>query len=153
MKIILLTILLIVGLSANEVTEVENKCNKNMYCVIAGHYYYDGKIVRQYYKKAADLYKKACDGNEMYGCSELGNLYANGEGVKKDRKQANKLYKKSCDGGNPFGCYFLGKSYYSGLEVKKNKKIAKELFGKACDGGFTQGCDDYKYMNMHKEGI
>ena len=54
-----------------------------------------------------DLYKKACDGGEMYGCYNLGTIYANGNGVEKDFSKAAELFKKACDGGEMNGCRSL----------------------------------------------
>ena len=39
------------------------------------------------YDKAAELFKKACDGGEMLGCSNLGFMYAHGNGVEKTNKK------------------------------------------------------------------
>ncbi|MDY4154533.1 tetratricopeptide repeat protein, partial [Campylobacter sp.] len=52
--------------------------------------------------------KKACDGGDMLGCSNLGSRYAIGNGVEKDLGKAVELFKKACDGGNMPGCYNLG---------------------------------------------
>ena len=34
--------------------------------------------------RAVELYKKACDGGNMYGCHNLGVMYTSGNGVEKD---------------------------------------------------------------------
>ena len=36
------------------------------------------------YDKAAELFKKACDGGKMSGCYNLGVMYKKGNGVEKD---------------------------------------------------------------------
>lgn len=33
--------------------------------------------------KAVELFKKACDGGDAFGCSSLGFMYANGQGILK----------------------------------------------------------------------
>ena len=53
---------------------------------------------------AVELYKKACDGGNMLGCTNLGSMYANGDGVEEDFSKAAKLLKKACDGGDMNGC-------------------------------------------------
>ncbi|MCI6343253.1 MAG: sel1 repeat family protein [Campylobacter sp.] len=63
------------------------------------------------YDKAAELYKKACDGGNMSGCFNLGIMYANGNGVEKDLGKAAELFKKACDSGNMRGCHNLGVMY------------------------------------------
>ena len=41
------------------------------------------------YDKAAELFKKACDGGEMRGCHNLGVVYKYGNGVEKDFKKGS----------------------------------------------------------------
>ena len=77
------------------------------------------------YKKAASLYKKACDGGCALGCSNLGALYDNGLGVNQSYAKAASLYKKACDGGCAEGCYNLGLLYKNGLGVNQS-------YAKAC---------------------
>ena len=47
------------------------------------------------YQKAAELFKKACDGGNFSSCGYLGSLYANGSGVTNDINKAVELYKKA----------------------------------------------------------
>ena len=72
------------------------------------------------YDKAAELFKKACDGGEMRGCRYLGIMYANGKGVEKDLGKAAELYKKACDGGIMRVCNVLGFMYEYGNVVEKD---------------------------------
>jgi len=58
----------------------------------------------QSYYKAAELYRKACDMGDTYGCYNLGVLYENGQGVRQSHAKAAKLYKKSCDMRLELGC-------------------------------------------------
>ena len=102
--------------------------------------------------KAAELFKKACDGGEMLGCHNLGAMYQKGDGVEKNVKKAMDLYKKACDGGDMLGCSNLGSMYADGKGVEKDFGKAAELFKKACDGGDMNGCRslDIIYMLMAK---
>ena len=63
------------------------------------------------YDEAAELFKKACDGGKMLGCTNLGFMYANGNGVEKDFSKAAELLKKACDGGDMHGCRGLDVIY------------------------------------------
>ena len=72
------------------------------------------------YDKAAELFKKACNGREMPSCSNLGIMYANGNGVEKNEQKAVELYKKACDGGNMHGCRNLVVMYTNGNGVEKD---------------------------------
>ncbi|MDY6187442.1 MAG: tetratricopeptide repeat protein, partial [Campylobacter sp.] len=72
------------------------------------------------YDKAAELFKKVCDGGEVRGCSNLGVMYEKGFGVEKNEQKAVELYKKACDGGHMLGCHNLGSRYAIGNGVKKD---------------------------------
>ena len=67
--------------------------------------YAKGQGVKQDYKKAIELFKKACDLGDATGCYNLGVFYAKGQGVKQDYKKAAELFKKACDSGNVIGCH------------------------------------------------
>ena len=103
------------------------------------------------YKKAAQLYKKACDGGIMDGCNSLGIAYDDGKGVAKDVYKAAQLFQKACDGGIMDGCNSLGLAYGDGKGVAKDVYKAAQLFQKACDGGVMKGCfnlgDAYYFGN------
>ena len=72
-----------------------------------GEVFYNNKE----YDKAAELFKKACDGGNMLGCTNLGSMYANGDGVEEDFSKAAELLKKACDGGDMHGCRGLDVIY------------------------------------------
>jgi hypothetical protein len=65
----------------------------------ASHAWADSK------QDAAARDKKACDGGEMKGCTNLGVDYDSGEGVPMDVVRAAALYKQACDGRHMKGCY------------------------------------------------
>ena len=100
------------------------------------------------YDRAAELFKKVCDGGEMRGCNNLGVMYTNGDGVEKNEQKAAELYKKACNGGETNGCYNLGLIYADGKGVEKDFKKAAELFKKACDGGNMHGCRSLDIIHM-----
>ena len=99
------------------------------------------------YQKAAQLYQKACDSGEAFGCTSLGFLYENGQGVRQNYQKAAELYQKACDSGNAGGCFKLGYLYKNGQGVRQNFSTAKQYYGKACDLGLQLGCDDYRRLN------
>ncbi|WQS04235.1 hypothetical protein KVC54_04980 [Helicobacter pylori] len=43
------------------------------------------------------LYKKACDLNNGFGCRGLAQLYRKGYGVEEDQEKASQYHKKACD--------------------------------------------------------
>ena len=89
-------------------------------CSNLGFMYNNGNGVEKNEQKAAELYKKACNGGEMNGCYNLGLMYADGNGVEKDLSKAVELFKKACNGGNMHGCRGLDVIYK--LKVNEQKK-------------------------------
>jgi hypothetical protein len=66
--------------------------------------YASGKGEPKDVKRAVEVYQKACDGGETFGCANLGWMYDYGKGVSKDKKRAVALYQKACEGGDQWGC-------------------------------------------------
>lgn len=56
------------------------------------------------HNKAFELFQKACNLDNGFGCSLLGDFYAKGFGVKQDYSKAIEFYKKACDLKNAYGC-------------------------------------------------
>jgi len=92
------------------------------------------------YQKAASLFKKACDGGDALGCSNLGVMYETGLGVNQSYTKAASLYKKACNAGDALGCYGLGVMYKKGIGIKKDYTKAIALYKKACKGGYSVAC-------------
>lgn len=69
-----------------------------------GNKYYFGENVTKDYKKAAEFWKKACDGGDANGCFNLGTLYTNGEGVSQDENKGKELKQKACEMGYIRAC-------------------------------------------------
>ncbi|CZE50912.1 tetratricopeptide repeat protein [Campylobacter geochelonis] len=63
------------------------------------------------YKKAAELYKKACDGGDADGCYAFGKSYEYGKGAIQNFSKAAEFYEKACDGGDIMDC-----SHYNELK-------------------------------------
>ena len=105
------------------------------------------------YDKAFELYKKACDGGEMLGCTNLGVMYANGDGVEEDFSKAAKLLKKACDGGDMNGCRNLDIIYT--LMAKQQKKLDKvaDLYKKVCDNNIEECADILFFALNANQGI
>src|SRR6185436_8391727 len=69
----------------------------------------EGRGITKNEAKAAELYKKACDGGEQRACAELGAFSRRGQGgLPKDPLKAANLFKQACDGGSAHGCGLLG---------------------------------------------
>jgi TPR repeat protein len=89
--------------------------------------------------RAADYYRRGCDGGDMQGCTDLGVAYADGKGVDADEAQARSFYRKGCDGDYGRGCTRLGALYMHGSDEDGKKALA--LVRKGCDDGDALGCD------------
>ena len=66
--------------------------------------YNNGQGLRQDHHKAAELYKKACNGGNIKGCYNLGVLYNNGQGLRQNYYTAKEYFGKACDLGDQKGC-------------------------------------------------
>ena len=91
--------------------------------------------------KALELFEKACERGEMYGCKILGDMYCKGEGVENDYLKAAALYEKTCNGGEAYGCKVLGDMYYKGEGVEKDYLKAIQFIEKACNNGLKRECE------------
>jgi carboxylesterase type B len=87
-------------------------------------------------RKAAALFKKACDASVPEGCYELAFASARGRGVAPDLAQATVLYDKACSIAEPRACYELGIFYEGGHGTERNSAwVAQFLgFGPVLDG-------------------
>ena len=94
---------------SQSMTDLE-KCQDGDFkiCTELGNdYYYGNGVVTKDINKAIQLYEKACDGGEVFSCSNLGHAYYKGEEVTKDFNKAAHFYKKACDGRLTEGCVNL----------------------------------------------
>ena len=105
------------------------------------------------YKKAFDIYKKACDGGESSSCTEMANMYNNGKGVEKNYKKANELYKIACDDYDFEACRELATNYKNGDGIRQDYKKAAELYQKACDNDEYEACNNLGVMYDDGEGV
>jgi len=105
------------------------------------------------YKKANELFNKACNTGNMEGCWALGLMYYV-SGKSEDKIKTKALYEKSCDGGFMKGCSFLADMYNSidsGIALDRVK--AKELYQKACDGGNANACFSIATMYNYGDSV
>ena len=140
----------------SSIRDMEEKCNDNDYeaCTdLAIDYDYGEDGVAQDMNKAAQFYKKGCDGGDLLGCNNLGILYEDGDGVKKDASKSAQLYKIACDGDYALGCYNLGILYDDGTGVEQDKSKAIDLYKEACEGGEALGCNNLGVMESRKRKL
>ena len=112
------------------------------------------------HSKAAELFDKACKGNNEEACHMLGVLYADGKGVQQNKAKAAELWEKACASAHPSSCILLGSAYYIGDGVKKDAEKAKqlreksaELFEKSCNDGDALNCKNLAFLYYMGAGV
>lgn len=112
-KILLFVTILGINAAFGGIIEWQMACKAGnaQACTAAAEYFYGMARTEDHYKKAAQMYKIACDKDVSEACSGLGILYAEGQGVKMDTKKARELFKKACDNGEKSGCYNYEESF------------------------------------------
>ena len=93
-KILLFATLLGTNAAFGEIIEWQMACKAGniQACTAAAEYLYGMAHTEDHYKKAAQMYKIACDKDVGEACSGLGVLYAEGQGVKKDIKKSKRAF-------------------------------------------------------------
>jgi TPR repeat protein len=103
--------------------------------------------------RAAELFKKGCDGGEAKSCVNLGVMRADGLGVGKDPAAAAKLFEKGCNDGEAAGCGLLGKAYLAGAGVSSDPARAASLLEQACDGADARSCGAAGVLYAEGNGV
>ncbi len=80
--------------------KVENG-NTTFHSLLASMYFY-GYGTEKDYVKAAELYRKAAESNDIGAMNQLGVIYENGYGVSPDKKTAEEWYCKARENYKPF---------------------------------------------------
>jgi len=86
---------------------------------------------------ARQLFKQACEADDMRACSYLGYLYYQGLGGDQSAVLAEGAYRMACDKGIFSSCTNLGTIYQDLGKIAD----ARKYFKKGCDGGSAEGCD------------
>lgn len=108
-----------------------------------GALYYNGELVEQDYKKAAELYEMAGANGEIQGYVNLGYIWEYGRMGEKDPHKAYQCYALACALEEHFeALYKLGDMYSKGMGVKKNMITAITLWQKSLSvsEGLPQEC-------------
>jgi TPR repeat protein len=122
-------------------------------CLDLGSLLAEGGQMPQNLSRAAELFKKACDGGSSPACTRLGQSYLSGTGVTKDPALAAAAYRKACEGSDAGGCYGLAYQYEEGLGVAADLPHAAELYRKACDGEEFRGCVNLGSLYLQGKGV
>src|SRR4029079_139270 len=72
--------------------------------------------------RAADLYKRACEAQNLVACTNLGSLYVSFQKTfPNDIGHALPLFERACEGKLSRGCFMVGRVYGLGQGVPKDE--------------------------------
>ena len=109
-------------------------------CTVAGHAYLSGDAVAADEPHAAELYDRACRGDDAEGCASLAELREQGRGGPEDVAEAARLYSLSCELGDGQACANFGIMLGEGRGVEQDIPRAASLLERACAEGAMDGC-------------
>ncbi len=124
-------------------------------CARIGDIYADGKLVPISYKRATELYKRACALGNANGCLKLGALARlsgseTGGDILPDRAELVRSSEKVCDGGVAAACEAAGTLLANSRATSRDLRRAASFFERACNGGMPEGC--YQLGVMTRDG-
>lgn len=124
-----------------------------------------GDHVLKDYRRAAELFRQACDGGQGQGCIRLARLHldasAERQGVPLDSLGAAGLLERGCELSALEGCTQLGDMYAErdsivpDVEPKgptRDVERAAGLYERACSGGGMEGCARLGRLHITGEG-
>ncbi len=110
-------------------------------CVIAAEILANGQGVPADRPKAADFYKRGCDGGILVACANEASMRYSGEGgVTVDKNRARALFEKTCGPEMLDNCNNAATMMTNGDGGPEDKTKARSLFDMACSGAFLQSC-------------
>jgi hypothetical protein len=92
-------------------------------------------------KRAANIFRRACEKGHIPSKRMLGLMYLEGKGVDRDLKEAYDLISDAAF-QDPVAMYALGKMYEGGLGVEQNDREALNLFATVAELGFSDAKED-----------
>jgi Sel1 repeat len=104
-------------------------------CVVLGVMVVRGQGVPKDAARAADLFERACDADELAGCNNLGVAFSEAEGRPLDLPRALELFRQACYGGTKEGCTNIGELYESGRGVPRDYAAAAARYEQAVAPG------------------
>ncbi len=124
-------------LLAQDIAQLERDCEAGhgRACCNLGKEYeggiYGHGVVDQDYERAASLYQKSCDLNDVNGCDAGARLHGH-TGSLPDSVKSAAFMQQGCDLGYGLACLKLGLMYDVGFRVPQDTARANVLFKKGC---------------------
>ena len=113
----------------------------------------DEDTSEEYYRKAAELWRKKVEEGDADAMVLLGLCYNLEKGVEEDQATAYRLFERAESLGDPDGTYQIGSLYAGGEGVKYSPKTANKYFQKAADAGVVQAMLDLGNNYLDGTGI
>lgn len=131
-------------------SECSEQCDKGspQSCTILGFKYEKGDGVKQDEAKAMSIYKKACDGNDLDGCTGYG--YTLSKSDKPDEQSlGGKILSAACDRGSGRACSGIGQR----ARKARDWQTAYKYFERGCGLGYSRGCyyGGYALLKLEKD--
>ncbi len=110
-------------------------------------HFYGLRGAKHDHKRAAELFRRACDRGAHLGCWGQAYMHEYGlGGLAKDYTMSAELHQKACDAGEGRACHRLGVAYEVGRGVPKSTPQATHFYAKGCHGGDPQACASKGYF-------
>jgi len=150
-KIILLTLLSVVSLSASDRLSLKEQCKKEdaRACYEIALPLVSGKNekIQDVFEEGMSYMRKACILGENRGCDAMGERYY------KDKNYAiaRQYLEKSCTRGVKTACEAVGTIYRDGHDTAQNDVKSREFYEKACDLKSGDAC--YNVAIIYRGGF
>ena len=137
-----LTALAIVLFAASAPQSVEQACVKGSAaaCDELGTRLRDGLGIRRDEARAAELFRRSCEGKDRNGCADDARALALGDGVDANPRAALPRLEQMCKADNPRACGHLGEVFARGLGGPQDAIRSDGLLQGACDKGAARAC-------------
>lgn len=97
----------------------------------------DGAAESEWYRKAAEQYRKDAENGDAEAQHILSEFYERGYGVEKDEAESVKWLRKAAENGIADAQFSLGTRYESGLGVQQDRAEAVRWYRSAADQGLA----------------
>jgi hypothetical protein len=92
------------------------------------------------FARAAEYYRRACDGGLALACANLGLFQLQGRGVPLDKPAGFALHQRACSLGLAVACGRVGRLYEVGEGVAADAVQARAFYERACGMGDRGSC-------------
>lgn len=91
-------------------------------------------------ERAAAVFKRQCDQDDVLSCVHLGYAQQLGQGTARDLDGARNHFERACERGMQIGCAYLGQFHLTVSTAEDDRKKGEQLLRSACDSANGYGC-------------